>query len=728
MASKYPKAALLLFAAGLCLALWALFHLGRRWAICGAVLGGLLWIAALLALWEPVNGQFHQIALVLTGGTDTAAASAAQSMFLLAAALTLILFCLEFLLGFHPLACVVVLLPVLLGPMAGIRPTLSSVICLALFLFSFWAVHTAGGRRRKAASSLSEQRALSVSVGKTISILIAAALLFALPLGTGAAETLWGAVYDAEGLLIRSAKRLSGTAAQPVTGGEISRGNNYPSGTEHLELSTALRPTETLYLRGFGGGEYLGGDWVRSSDEAVFAQMAELPGAERWLDTLSGVSEWQSLDSVISGTYYSMYYDLNQATPRDDPPVSRSLSVSHTSGIYETRYVPYYSTGFGGWGGTDGYGFLFYEQSDMASDWGTLPDEFDADWYRWVQDAYWEIIQTAYTQVPEERLPRLAALCEEHPLETLDEITAFILYTLQSRASYTLTPGWFPANEDIAEAFLFDVGRGYCQHFAVTGTLMYRLYGIPARYATGYAVSPEDFVQQEDGSWLASVTDESAHAWVEIFLEDYGWTPVEVTPAADGTIPVSYPGFDSALLAQLIESHGTEWSLPAPEEDSSRTEIQAAPEETQIIPFLSIDWGKHRDLLLILAACSVYTLFLSPLFLEFRRLHRLRKLERAGCRAVFGRLLALLRFAGLPDDLDGAEEDFPQKAAALLPGVGADRLQALQQIVTAAAFGPSEPSLEEEALVWRIYTVAAQEIHRSLNWRKKLLFHFWYAF
>ena len=167
------------------------------------------------------------------------------------------------------------------------------------------------------------------------------------------------------------------------------------------------------------------------------------------------------------------------------------------------------------------------------------------EWYREVQDGYMEEIGDTYTAVPEELLPRLTELCRSHPMETLDEVSAFILAVLEEYASYTLTPGRAPVNEDIVEYFLFDNHEGYCVHYASAATLMYRLYGIPARYVSGYAVDPSDFEQQEDGTWVAGVTDESAHAWTEIFLEDYGWVPVEVTPASDGSIGMSYPGLDA---------------------------------------------------------------------------------------------------------------------------------------------------------------------------------------
>ena len=76
--------------------------------------------------------------------------------------------------------------------------------------------------------------------------------------------------------------------------------------------------------------------------------------------------------------------------------------------------------------------------------------------------------------------------------------------------------------------------------------LMFRMYGIPARYAAGYAVSPSDFTENEDG-WHAEVTDEAAHAWPEIFVENVGWIPVEATPSARGEMTV-YPGMDEEVL------------------------------------------------------------------------------------------------------------------------------------------------------------------------------------
>ena len=68
-------------------------------------------------------------------------------------------------------------------------------------------------------------------------------------------------------------------------------------------------------------------------------------------------------------------------------------------------------------------------------------------------------------------------------------------------------------------------------HFASAATLMYRMMGFPARYVSGYIVTPNDFIENEDGTYTAIVTGMRAHAWVETYSGlGFGWRMVEVTP------------------------------------------------------------------------------------------------------------------------------------------------------------------------------------------------------
>ena len=80
-----------------------------------------------------------------------------------------------------------------------------------------------------------------------------------------------------------------------------------------------------------------------------------------------------------------------------------------------------------------------------------------------------------------------------------------------------------PEGTDPVLYFLSDSRRGYCMHYASAATLMLRALGVPARYVQGYTV------QTELGQTVR-VPDYAAHAWVEVYVDGYGWYPVEVPP------------------------------------------------------------------------------------------------------------------------------------------------------------------------------------------------------
>lgn len=67
--------------------------------------------------------------------------------------------------------------------------------------------------------------------------------------------------------------------------------------------------------------------------------------------------------------------------------------------------------------------------------------------------------------------------------------------------------------------------EGVCRHYAAAATMLYRALGIPARYTEGY------LVETKAGEWVDITTP--GHAWVEVYIDDLGWIPVEVT-AGDG--------------------------------------------------------------------------------------------------------------------------------------------------------------------------------------------------
>lgn len=743
---KRPLAALLFLYAGVCGTMSFLHSLEgvsfSGWVVyvIAAVLCGVIWYTCygrkkaflLLALVSVVicqtavfligdtfREQAAHIVECITDGGDTEPMSVMETAILLTVVVSFIMAVSELLIKSHLVLYLLTTGLLLLSPLWGVRAGVGEILLVALFQAAFWAmkiaelVHKRGVFRGK--------RNLSGKSSITTGLILVAVFLAVFPLVAAHTEELYGFVYDAEGEAYRTMSRLSGKADELVTGGKIGRGNNYRTGTAHLELVTTAEPSETLYLRGFGGGEYTGGDWIRSSDEALFANIMARP-------------DWQDNEISIANRYYGMYFVMNGSMQgnEDELPETVTLTIRHCNGVYGNAYVPYYRQRSNSWYNYDdyygygsqreGYVYRYYEQKDMMIDWENVSEAFEEqrDWYRRLQNAYVEEIQTAYTQVPEALLPRLTKLCQENPQKTLDEITAFILYTLHSNASYTLTPGWAPMNEDIVEYFLFEGGRGYCEHFAVTATLMYRLYGIPARYATGYMLAPSDFEVQEDSTWKAVATDESAHAWVEIFLEDYGWTPVEVTPASDGGSVASYPGFDRSVLGRIMRERN--WSMDRPGIPLLRVKSGQGNEgQDEGFTFdFEIDYEEHERWFYVLGTCVVYSLCLVPLFLDYRRLRRLRKMEEMGCRKVFSRVLQILRLAGIMEGYDGMEEDFAEKLAGLT-GVAREEIAQMQKIVCEAAYGSVPPMPEKEECVRKTYLHLAEAVYGTLKWHRKIM-------
>lgn len=678
--------------------------------------------------YESIRAQLSYFIEILKGLPDPEIMNMNEMALLAAVVVTFLLFWLELVWKAHTLLLLLTMALLLLSPLFGITISVEALLFLSLYQFSFWAFHGLEERRRKNVSREETQSHVRRRAGYTVSVLAAFTFLIAVLVVTVWTDSLFDAVYEAEGFIQRSASSLSGRADEPVTGGQVSSGNNYRTGAAHLALTASAMPTETLYLRGFGGGEYIGGDWIRSSDEALFENMEELLSEQEF--------------PMPASSYYSMYFVMNEAMTEEEPATPISLQISHVSGNYENAYVPYYSEREQNWANywnqedtsdssSGGYTYDYYEQKDMQIDWEQVSESFieQRDWYRMFQEAYMDQIQTAYTQVPTELLPRLTSLVEENPLEDLYEITAFVLYTLHSNAEYSLTPGWASMNEDIVEYFLFEGKRGYCEQFAATATLMYRLYGIPARYATGYAVSPSSFEEQEDGSYFAVATDEEAHAWVELFLPEYGWTPVEVTPAADGSSVASYPGFDSLELEQLLGEHQWNMKLPSLESHPSTEENEAEQNwSLGLLTDIELDIERYRDLLLVMASCLGYTVLLLPFFLDYRRLRLQKKMETMNCRRIFARLLKMLHSFGTLSDADGSEPDFAEKLVENVPGLSLDEIEAFLENVRKEAFGRPSRAVMDNRLALLVYRNTAKQLYLKQNIIGKLVFKYIKAF
>lgn len=184
-------------------------------------------------------------------------------------------------------------------------------------------------------------------------------------------------------------------------------------------------------------------------------------------------------------------------------------------------------------------------------------------------DAYADTVRADYLALPdgvETGVYALAGQITQDAQTDFDRAAALCAY-LRSAYPYTLAQNVPPAGRDFVSWFLLDERQGYCTSFATAMAVMARMVGLPARYIEGYAAVP-------DSDGVARVTQQQAHAWVEIYFSGFGWLPFDPTPGtndAGGTLPSDDPEGDSPTPSPSPTATPTPSPSPAPDASPSPT-------------------------------------------------------------------------------------------------------------------------------------------------------------
>jgi len=147
---------------------------------------------------------------------------------------------------------------------------------------------------------------------------------------------------------------------------------------------------------------------------------------------------------------------------------------------------------------------------------------------------YPEWVQQHYLALPDELPARVRDLAldltatEPTPYDRARAIEHYL-----RTFTYTLDLPAPPPGQDVADYFLFELQRGYCDYFATAMVVLARAAGVPARLVVGYASGTYDPTQAH-----YVVTEADAHSWVEVYFPGYGWIEFEPT---SGRPPIERP-------------------------------------------------------------------------------------------------------------------------------------------------------------------------------------------
>ena len=178
--------------------------------------------------------------------------------------------------------------------------------------------------------------------------------------------------------------------------------------------------------------------------------------------------------------------------------------------------------------------------TDAVGKFYTAPSSEDKQSY-FISESHYNVMQyDNYLDIPEKIKQLIRSeigspgdLSEDHAdyKDTIERISTYLSGSYIYSESFSKPAG----KQDVVEKFI-ESKSGCDMHFATLATLMFRYFGIPARYVEGYLVTPSMIEGMEDNSEV-NVTKQSSHAWTEIYIDGFGWVPFEATPEYKGIMP-----------------------------------------------------------------------------------------------------------------------------------------------------------------------------------------------
>ncbi len=524
-----------------------------------------------------------------------------------------------------------------------------------------------------------------------------------------------------------------------------------------------------MYLKGYVGSIYTGNSWEVLPETDYQSHPVLFENQEKLARLYTMDSEYRKLTDQRLGT----------AAERTYWPVT----IQNVNANSKYAYIPYKSTFSTGdfhfyydsyaSNSADTYRFQVdstvqedsYENEIFPLD-QTIAEEYvgeidpeQLEAFFNLEEQYRTFVHEAYTYVPEVGNERLIAEMQEFyrarsgmPLDSLiEEIRDY----LADCAVYSLEAGRLPKGKDFVDYFLYENHKGSCSHFASAAVLMFRCGGIPARYVEGYVITQEDIrkgsaigqksemfiehgVQSERDVEIkkAEILDTNAHAWVEIYLNGYGWTPVEVTPGFSNesiNLPDEKKETSSGTrMTTIKQSANTRTTLHNSTAANSRTTESATPSTTSAIsdieatvPFQAGKLLKLLLMLILLLLCAAIVILLRHTWANFIRKQHLHLDKPNECISyLYSEILKLLDYCGVCNEKKLPPKDFSEYLDRSHHDILPEPFAPVMELILQAEYSVNGCTREEAEAVLRFVQAFTQKNYESLSWMRRLSYRY----
>ena len=283
----------------------------------------------------------------------------------------------------------------------------------------------------------------------------------------------------------------------------------------------------------------------------------------------------------------------------------------------------------------------------------------------------------------------------------------------------------YAESDNYLEKFLFEDKVGFCQQFATAFALLARELGHPTRVSVGFLPGSQTAALSGLSEFTVRGTD--AHAWPEVYFEEFGWIRFEPTARGLSAIPVyTIP----PLGFGIREGGGTANTPggPAPDDPAGtlgpapdNPDVAAAPEEPIPPPVEEPAWQPaFGRLVSLLALVLVVWAIVVPLLKRARNKRRYRRAREPA-------EIALAAWAHFEDD---AGEMFLPRSPAESASTFVKRLAAERRVTAfaserlallyeTAAYSAARMSRDEAAEAKRLAGALAADLWtRASLWQK----------